>query len=172
MTGDLRGTYFDEKNFYWNVSYNAAQNNLQFTIAAIAPKGITRPAAVMLDQNGKWTIHQTLPAKARAEAARKLRRLGTALVMYAFDYDNEFPESLDPLETYNINEELAWARENVEYLGKGKAPAGDGIQPVPLAFDKTLLKKGEGTNVVFSDGHVEFIRLSRLKELDIAFKKE
>ncbi len=167
MPGDLKGTYFDENNFYWNVSYNAAQNNLQFTIAAISPKGITRPAAVTLDQTGKWTIHQTLPAKARAEAARKLRRLGTALVMYAFDYDNEFPESLEPLEIYDFDEELAWARENVEYMGKGKVLTRDGVQPVPLAFDKTLLKKGEGTNVVFSDGHVEFVELARLAYLGI-----
>ena len=55
---DLRGTYFSAENFSWKVSYHKADNNLTFTITATAGKGITTPASVTMDQNGKLTEQQ------------------------------------------------------------------------------------------------------------------
>jgi prepilin-type processing-associated H-X9-DG protein len=52
--------------------------------------------------------------------------------------------------------------ENREYLGKGKkamdAPGS------PIAYDKTLLQKGKGTNVLFLDGHVAFRSVEELEK--------
>jgi prepilin-type processing-associated H-X9-DG protein len=187
MPGDLRGTYFDENNFYWDVSFDPGdlwivsfkpgRDVLKFTILAIAPEDI-RPAAVMLDQGGKWTIHETLPMKARAEyvkkmkafteSAEELKELGLVLLIYAGDHDNEFPQRLELPQSLELSEKYyfsAWAYRNAAYMGRGKVAPGDGIQPVPLAFDKTLLKEGGGTNVLFSDGHVEFAK--RLEDVGI-----
>jgi prepilin-type processing-associated H-X9-DG protein len=153
------------------ISFKPAKNDLQFTILAIAPEDITKPAAVMLDQNGKWTIHETLPMKNRlgyvkkmkafADSAEKLKELGLALFIYASDHDNEFPQNLELLERYDL-------LQNAEYMGRGKVIPGDGIQPVPLAFDKKLFKEGEGTNVLFSDGHVEFYPPERFEDIGIS----
>ena len=125
---------------------------------------------VALRPNQKTDVQvegQYAQMKARAESAEKLKELGLALYIYASERDNEFPQSLEQLEIYDIDEELAWARENAEYLGMDKVVPGDEVQPVPLAFDKTMLKEGEGTNVVFSDGHVGFVEPARLIYLGI-----
>lgn len=55
---DLQGTYFNHKNFSWNVAYDKSANKLTFKIRATAPEGITSPAAVTLDEKGQWEIEK------------------------------------------------------------------------------------------------------------------
>jgi len=88
----------------------------------------------------------------REESALMLRTLGVALVMYADEHNNKYPETLQELEAYADN--LEWFTKNVEYLGKGKSPR-DSARDV-IAYDKTLLEKGNSTNILFCDIALRF----------------
>ncbi len=103
-----------------------------------------------------------------AKSAEKLKRLGLALIMYANDHDNKLPDILEALKPYIANEQdYQWILNNVEYLCKNK-----NYQPkqprIPIAYDKTLIEEQSGTNVLFLDSHVEFVKPERLKELGIS----
>jgi len=120
-------------------------------------------------------------------SARRLRALGRSLIIYAKDHADTFPDTLDDLQSdratdpaqRSMEQELAeiygpryaqqmdarqwrmdarllpWYREHVRYLGKG-VKANDNPAGV-LAYDKTLLAEGKGTNVLYVDAHVEFV---------------
>lgn len=63
-------------------------------------------------------------------------------------------------------EDFAWTWQNVKYLARGKTIA---VRPdTVIAYDKTLLAARKGTNVLFNDSHVEFVKPERLKELGIS----
>lgn len=102
------------------------------------------------------------------ESAEKLKELGSALSAYSKSNADKFPTSLDDLKPYDVKELLTWATEHVKYLGRGvispvHEPAG-----VAIAYDKALLEKAGGTNVLFGDGHAEFCRLKKLEALGIS----
>jgi prepilin-type processing-associated H-X9-DG protein len=102
------------------------------------------------------------------ESAEKLMGLGKALSIYANeDEKGRFPDTLKQLgeADYVSEEDLKWLLKNVEYLGKGKTAAD--APDSPIAYDKTLLQKGKGTNVLFLDGHVGFEKPKRLEALGI-----
>ncbi|MFB0552622.1 MAG: M56 family metallopeptidase [Phycisphaerae bacterium] len=100
------------------------------------------------------------------DSTQRLLNLGHALLIYANDHDDKYPLSLRRLRDYLNLEEFNWALANVEYLGHGKTIA---VRPdVVIAYDKMLLTKGKGTNVLFNDSHVEFVKPERLKELGIS----
>ncbi len=102
----------------------------------------------------------------RVESAKKLADLGMALMIYANDYEDKYPDDIQELEPCDVGpEQLRWYRNNLVYLGKGKTPMHD--PSIVLAYDKTLLQTDEGTNVLFNDGHVEFVQADRLKEFGI-----
>jgi len=97
-----------------------------------------------------------------------LIQLGKALSMYANDDETgRLPDALPQLaeQGYLSEEDLAWCLVNVEYLGKGKSAATP--PDAVLAYDKTMLKKGEGTNVLFVDTHVAFAGPEQLEKLGI-----
>ena len=102
----------------------------------------------------------------RVESARKLAKLRNLLLLYANDNEDKYPDSLKDLRLYQgKDQDFKWLLENVEYLGRGKTTA---VQPdVPIAYDKTLLAKGEGTNVLFNDSHIAFEKPKRLEKLGI-----
>ncbi|MHC4532651.1 MAG: hypothetical protein ACYS6K_01750, partial [Planctomycetota bacterium] len=100
------------------------------------------------------------------ESARKLSKLGKALLENANDYADRFPDSLRRLSPYLTAEELTWVMTNVEYLAYGKQLASK--PDTVLAYDKKLLTKGKGTNVLYNDFHVGFEKLEKLKKLGIS----
>ena len=100
-----------------------------------------------------------------AESAEKLKDLGKALLIYANDHDDKYPDSLHHLSEYLNVEELKWVLANIKYLTYGKTIA---VRPdTVIAYDKTLLAERKGTNVLYNDFHVDFVKPERLKELDI-----
>ena len=94
----------------------------------------------------------------------RLHILGIAVVTYADEHNGMLPNTLQELKPY-IEHDFQWLVDNVEYLGKGKSTA-DAPDTV-IAYDKTLLEKGQGTNVLFLDAHVEFLKAERLERLGI-----
>jgi type II secretory pathway component GspD/PulD (secretin) len=70
------------------------------------------------------------------------------------------------LSEYLNLEELKWVLTNVKYLAHGKTIA---VRPdFVVAYDKTLLTEAKGTNVLFNDSHVEFVKPEILKALGIS----
>jgi len=103
----------------------------------------------------------------RVASAKKLSYLGKALLVCANDAEGDkFPDALRELVEgdYWSTKHFEWALENVAYLGKGKRA---GQPDMVLAYDRTILQRGEGTNVLFSDTHVQFVQPDKLEELGI-----
>lgn len=107
------------------------------------------------------------PVKFRS--GEKLSRLGKAVVMYADDHNGKLPGTLQELKPY-IEQDFQWLLNNVEYLGKGKIAAD--APDTAVAYDKTLLEKLNGTNVLFLDAHVEFLKPEELERLGIITGKK
>ncbi len=96
----------------------------------------------------------------RLLSAERLRQIGLSLDAYARDHGGQYPEQVTALTPYfgERTDELATFLSNdVEYLTGGKARPETGVSDIPLAYDLTLLRRSEGTNVVFADGHVAFV---------------
>jgi len=108
-----------------------------------------------------------LQKQTQSESLRKLNILGKALLVYANDQDTgSYPDTLRALEKdYTTKEYVEWSLENVEYMGKGETAA----EPpnTVIAYDKKLLQGGNGTNVLFNDGHVRFLGPVELERLGI-----
>jgi len=106
----------------------------------------------------------------RVLSADKLKRLGLSLLMYT-DHEGKYPDELMALTPYfgqdRADELAAFVSSDAEYLGAGKTPPKDGAQDIPLAYDLTLLRAGQGTNVLFADGHVEFVSGDRLNKYGV-----
>lgn len=106
-----------------------------------------------------WTIKRSI--NQRVKSALKLQELGKACIIYANDNEEKYPDTMQQLQQDFYNgKDLEWLMENVEYLGKGKTARGK--PDTVLAYDKTLLQTGNGTNVLFNDGHVSFEKPEKL----------
>lgn len=99
-----------------------------------------------------------------SESADKLLALGEALLIYSNDHDEQYPDNLQDLEDYL--EDLQWFTEKVEYLGKGKK-ASDPPDTV-IAYDKSMMRRAKGTNVLYN-AHVAFEKPLRLVKLGIFY---
>jgi prepilin-type processing-associated H-X9-DG protein len=99
------------------------------------------------------------------ESQERLRSLGKALLMYANDYEDKLPDTLDGVQTFVSEADLKWLKDNVEYLGKGKTVSEP--PDVVVAYDRTVLRKGEGTLVLYLDSHVAFEGPHKLERLGI-----
>lgn len=126
-----------------------------------------------------------LPAVASArERARRthdmsnLKQIGLAAHMYAMDNKELFPSSFTNLATYTGNSprlfvcpatghepgDMASVDTWTDYVlvpGRSMGDAPDSV----LAFSKPECFPGEGGNVLFVDGHVEWCPLERYEEL-------
>jgi len=103
----------------------------------------------------------------RWNSAQNLSDLGKAMLIFACNHDDRYPQNLDELSKADWfgKAELDWLKENVEYLGHREKPTS---RPASvLAYDKTLLEKGEGTNVLYNDCSVSFEKTEKLKKLGI-----
>ena len=114
-------------------------------------------------------LERAVEQQERVNSAQKLSRLGKAVVMYAADNNGKMPATLKELKPYLGGDDFKWLIENVRYFGKGQ----ESKEPdTPIAYDKTLLEKGNGTNVLFLDGHVGFLTPEELERLGIITGKK
>jgi prepilin-type processing-associated H-X9-DG protein len=109
----------------------------------------------------------------RADSAKKLMKIGVAILTYADDNKGRLPDNLHRFKSY-INDPniFDWAIENVEFLAKGLNinKMVTEFSRMPMAYDSSLPPKDTGTNVLFLDGHVEFVRSASLKVYGIVMK--
>ncbi|MHB0946386.1 MAG: hypothetical protein ACYC3B_04390 [Sedimentisphaerales bacterium] len=104
----------------------------------------------------------------RTSSAKRLSELGKALIVFANDNNEKYPESLQDLSMVDVNaEDLAWLTENIEYIGN-KVKLTD-LPNAVIAYDKALFEgeNSEGTNVLYNDLHVSFEKNNSLEKLGI-----
>jgi hypothetical protein len=98
---------------------------------------------------------------------KDLKQLALAVLMYASEHDDKLPADLNELGPYLAgNEELnSWARENVEYVGKGLTTGGttDAFR-TPVAYCRLA---DDEFAMVFLDGHATFAEGFSFKKLGI-----
>ncbi len=127
---------------------------------------ILKPTAISIDADSIVVEEEHAKAKTlRAASVERLKALGLALVMFADEHEGKFPEMLGQVKPYCQKEDYVWVNDFVRYVGVEMKRA-DGPD-VPLAIDQDLLETAGGTNVVFADGHVEFVKREQLKKLGI-----
>jgi len=107
---------------------------------------------------------QGIDPRERAVSRTQLLDLGKALLIYANDHDDRFPEHLSDLRD-EVGVGIYWLLENVTYLGKDILPTDHPARV--LAYDGTLLEKGQGTNVLYLDAHVAFETPEGLEKLGV-----
>lgn len=105
--------------------------------------------------------------EARAESAMRLKDLGKAVLFHAVDHDGKLPDQLaDVHPQFGVG--FSWLHNHVEYLGRGITTQDNPERPI--AYDKTLIQGGAGTNVLYLDTHVAFESPARLEELGIRYE--
>lgn len=110
---------------------------------------------------------QGLDIADRVISASTLSRLGKALLIYANDHQDRYPDIISQVESYlRDKQDFEWIVQNVVYLGKGKTVAEPPEAPV-VAYDRALLAMGRGTNVLFATGMVLFRSTEQLEKLGI-----
>ncbi len=158
-----------------------AQHNCPFWLAGIITvlllAGLTIPTtlALALEQSGKtgtqFVDETAEEAQIRKESAERLMRLGAIMVRYIADHDGKLPGDKPNLEPYignekNVEQLARFVTDNVEGIGDGET-VGPNPEKFPIAYDRSILQQRQGTNVLFADGHVEFLALAKLKGLGI-----
>lgn len=99
-------------------------------------------------------------------SARWLCDLGKYVLLYVGEHEDRLPQSLEELRDYAESEEnYQWMVHDVEYLGAGLTCA-DPFSLV-VAYDRTLLAVGKGTNVLFLDSRIEYVKPGRFETLNL-----
>jgi len=99
-------------------------------------------------------------------SATWLADLGKYVLLYAGEHGDRLPQSLEELRNYaESDENYQWMINDVEYLGAGLT-CTDPISLV-VAYDRTLLAAGQGTNVLFLDSHIEYVAPERFPTLSL-----
>lgn len=99
------------------------------------------------------------------ESKDRLEALGKALLMYANDYEDKLPDTLEGVRSFVGDTDMKWFLDHIEYLGKGRNLADR--PDLVVAYDKAVLRKGEGTLVLYLDSRVTFEGPHKLETLGI-----
>jgi prepilin-type processing-associated H-X9-DG protein len=83
-------------------------------------------------------------------------------VFIAAGSGKQLPPNFD---TLTPEQKAAWIEQNGDYvyLGKGKNNTLPADQP--LAHEKPEVNQGQGMNILFGDGHVEYVPMYRAVEI-------
>jgi prepilin-type processing-associated H-X9-DG protein len=116
----------------------------------------------------------------RTKSANNLRQIGQGLLLYANENKGAYPANLqEVIRTQDVSPDVlkspagpAKNGPDVVYLYFKGMNTTIGAE-VPVAYDAALLEQGEGTNVLFGDGHVDWVEAGAIaKVLEAAKKRE
>jgi hypothetical protein len=97
--------------------------------------------------------------------------LGRDVLIYSNDHEDRLPQSLEEMrERVDDEAYYQWMVQDVAYLGAG-VTTEDPLSQV-IAYDRTLLAMGKGTNVLFLDSRIKFLEPEELKELGLPASAE
>ena len=125
----------------------------------------------------------------RAKCASNMHQIGLGILLYSNDNKQNYPDDLGVLakseqlaadvflcpsgtgsapENYATmidNEKATWVNEHTDYvyLGKGLTSTVEAAHIV--LYEKDGLHGRDGMNILFGDGHVEFIPIARAKQM-------
>jgi ankyrin repeat protein len=129
---------------------------------------------VSLKPNFRTVVEVEVEEKAGEERLRRVKSedrlhlLALCLHEYARKHNALLPQNKDGLEECFENKaDFRWMVENVEYVAKGASVNQRKGGNIVVAYDKTLLDKGKGTNVLFLDYSVRFVLTNELAKLGI-----
>jgi len=109
-------------------------------------------------------IPRTNESDTKIISDRKIRDLGKVMVLYCTRHQGNLPDSMQDFATFMPdNLDIDWLNRNIAYLGKGKTEKD--MPDTIIAYDRSLLLSQQGTNVLFLDGHVEFVEAEKIKGL-------
>jgi hypothetical protein len=134
-------------------THSIATTVIWFLFAGFTPCFATNQAA---DQPEEKILQE------RLNSMQNLKKLGTALMLYSGDHNETFPGNIAELRPY-LDSNMVWIFNNVQYRKIAVASRPD----TPMAFDKTMFAKGNGTVVLYNDGHVEFVKPDKLTNMRI-----
>jgi len=117
------------------------------------------------------------------------REIGQALLLYANDHQRNYPPNLGELiKTQDISADVftcpsgntripqtfkamtkdewaAWVNEHSDYMYLGAGKTYSAQQDVPMLYEKFSDHANDGTNILFADGHVEFLQTPAARQL-------
>src|SRR5688500_4541363 len=126
-------------------------------------------------------------ARAREQAQRvqsmsNLRQIGMGMMLYANENKGKFPPDLGTVSQMDVppvifvspksgktvppnvmqgnpEQKKAWINQNADYVyvGAGRGVAAPNTADTIVAYEKPEVNHGQGTNVLFADGHVEWM---------------
>jgi prepilin-type processing-associated H-X9-DG protein len=107
-------------------------------------------------------------------SAEMLIRYGELVAAYAADHGGKYPtDNVRDVGPYKTPKDrrgdrpmLSFIQRSVGYLAAGETRK-DLPKTAAVAYDTKLLPMTDGTNVLFADGHVDFVKDGRLKALGI-----
>jgi len=138
------------------------ETNNQATLRLVVKDGKVVEQSAAPAANGPDDQEQA----ALAKSAETLGKLIRAALIWSNDHGDRLPDSVTVLEDKLNPADKEWLSKNAAYLGKGMSLWAEDPGHV-VAYDKTLLAKGNGTNVVYLDCHVAFENPRKLETLGI-----
>jgi prepilin-type processing-associated H-X9-DG protein len=125
----------------------------------------------------------------RVKCASNLRQIGQGCVMYANDHKGAYPPDLGaiiknyeiPLDSFvcptrgtpvppeifsaTDDKKAAWVNENTDYVYLGKGMNNTATPDTVVCYEKRDNHGGDGMNILFGDGHIEFLRMPDAKKM-------
>jgi prepilin-type processing-associated H-X9-DG protein len=107
----------------------------------------------------------------RVKSAANLRQIGQALILYAGNNNGQLPPDLatalktQDLSPDSLHSPFAPGKDNTGYRYLHAAGTKDVPPDVAIAYDAAELQKGDGANVLYGDGHVEWLDQAGVKEV-------
>jgi prepilin-type processing-associated H-X9-DG protein len=121
----------------------------------------------------------------RVKSASNLRQIGLAAMMYANDHQGQFPPDLatmvkkedltpsvfinprtdtTPPPAGNADANAEWVEEHSDYVWLGKGKNANKVTPQTWLAHEKLEGNNDGINVLFGDGHVEFMTIPEAQQ--------
>ena len=131
----------------------------------LAPMAVGMGAAVLMP-----ALANAQSQANRIRSRANLSGMGKMLQIYVNQHNNSYPDSLQDLVKDGLSPKALIIPSNSGgdrtylYIKPGQAPVDNSTSWV-VAFEPLEVNNGEGANVLFFDGHVDFIPAGRLNEL-------
>jgi len=152
-----------EKDLVFTWQYDA--ESIQISVVTDT-RTVNKLRGINQDLKLQWAAYLRLrELHYRQESSKKVQQFVEMLKMYVKDNGGKLPNSINELRQYDNTDLLPWILGSIHYCPGEKALTDFTI---PIAYDKELLQRDDGTNVIFSDWYVGFIKIDTLEELGIS----
>ena len=144
--------------------------------------GVAMAAPALLASIGMPAMTRAREQANRVKSASNLRQIGLGMMLYANENRGRYPGDLGTLITMdvhpivfvsplsgkavppnilngNVEQKKAWVNQNADYVYLGGTAKSSDPADVIVAYEKPEVTHGQGTNVLFADGRVEWMQV-------------